>query len=125
MGLALLKTRQLSAWSSLPRDSMGGILDPERLPNQIADMLHLIGSLNIVDSDRIAVAVGIESTSMLTVDTFNPASPRNRATGTSMTDEPIHITPDESVTIAALTEGAGEVASHLSRALIEKVRTRR
>ena len=81
---------------------------------------------DIDDFCQACQAVMVEDVSYkLTEVTGKAKKIRNRATGISMNDQPIRVAPDESVTSAALTEGAGEVASHLARSLIEEVRTRR
>jgi hypothetical protein len=125
VGICLFKTGQVSVWSTLPRDSMGEILDPDRLPLQLASSLRLIGALNIVDGGRLAIAIGLDPGAMLTVDKFDPYRSRTRSTGLSMSDNPLRLSPDESVSLSALDEGAAEVAADLARGLIEAFTTGR
>lgn len=120
VGLRVAKTGQVSVWATLPADSMGSILDPNKLPEQIAGMLRLVGALNLIEAERIAIGVGVDPTNMLTVDGFDEHRGRNRAVGVSLSNEPLRVNPDESVSVTALNAGATEVANHLARALIGK-----
>jgi hypothetical protein len=121
----LYKTGQVSVRSTLPRDQMGSILDPEALPKQLAEMLRFAGALGIIEQGHIVVAAGVPSDGLISVDTFDPHRSRSRA-------QPLNFgrsvgmyrtEPDESVSLAALGDGAHEVGSDLSRALFGRLRT--
>lgn len=116
----LYKTGQLSMRATLPRDGLGSILDPDALPQQVADLLRFSGALNIVQADRIVVAAGVSSAALMSVDTFDPRQSRRSAQpmGFGRSDRVLRTEPDESVTLAALGTGAAEVATHLAQALI-------
>ncbi|MCL7493206.1 hypothetical protein M8I34_17620 [Streptomyces sp. MCA2] len=115
----LYRTGQLSTRAVLPQDSMGPILDPNALPDQIAKLLKFTGALNIITQDRIVVAAGVSDPAMTSIDTFDPHRSRRTASlaglGRSFA---LRTEPDESVTLAALQAGAEEVAGHRARALI-------
>lgn len=115
----LYRTGQLSTRAVLPQDSMGPILDPNALPDQIAKLLKFTGALNIITQDRIVVAAGVSDPAMTSIDTFDPHRSRRTASlaglGRSFA---LRAEPDESVNLAALQAGAEEVAGHLARALI-------
>lgn len=115
---------QASAWATLPGDSMGSVLDPTALPDQVADLLRLIGMLRVIEASQIAIGIGVDSPIMVTVDSVGRL-PRQSASGMSMSDRPVRIAPDELVTIAALDVGALEVARGLSRELLERFQPRR
>lgn len=115
----LYKTGQIALRATLPRDSLGEILDAQDLPRQIADMLRFAGALDIVHDCRIAVAAGVSRSAMLSVDTFRPGQPRHTAQPKT-TPAPLRTDPDESVTLAALATGAEEVASTLARELLSQ-----
>ncbi|MBF6047259.1 hypothetical protein GO001_18800 [Streptomyces sp. NRRL B-1677] len=99
---------------------MGAILDPDALPQQVADLLRFAGALNIVQVDRIAVAAGVSSAALMSVDTFDPRQSRRSAQsmGFGYSKRVLRTEPDESVTLAALGAGAAEVATHLAQVLI-------
>ncbi|MFY4719095.1 DUF4062 domain-containing protein [Streptomyces sp. LaBMicrA B280] len=120
----LYKTGQLSIRATLPRDGLGAILDPDALPQQVADLLRFSGALNIVQEDRIVVAAGVSTGAVMSVDTFDPRQSRRSAQpiGFGRSRRPLRTEPDESVTLAALGAGAAEVAPHLAQALILQVR---
>ncbi|MFJ9127841.1 DUF4062 domain-containing protein [Streptomyces sp. NPDC102340] len=114
----LYKTGQLSARATLPSDSLGAILDRTALPAQITELLTFLGALSIIEQDRIVVAAAVSEGSMTSVDTFDPHRSRNRATQSLYSNFTLRTEPDESVTLAALTTGAEEVARHVARMLI-------
>ena len=120
IGIRIAKTGQLSAWATLPGDSMGSVLDPQKLPEQIAAMLRLVGALNIVKSQRVAIAIGVQPVGLLSVDTFDEHRGRNKSIGIKTSDQRLRVLPDESVSLAALSSGAAEVAAIQARLLVDK-----
>lgn len=124
LGVRLGVDGQLSAWASLPSDSMGAILDPTKLPEQLANLLRIMGSLRVVEAERLAIGVGIDPTMMLSIGRADHL-PRQSVTGLSMSDRPVRVVPDELVSEAALDAGALEVGRSLARALVESFETRR
>lgn len=123
-GLRVARDGQVSIWGSLPGDTMGSVVDGEDLTVQLADMLRMIGSLNIVEQDAVAIAVGIDNISMVSTGRVTEL-PRSQATFLSTSHEPVHLPPDELVSIAALGTGAVEAARPLAHALVEATRRRR
>jgi hypothetical protein len=117
--IRLHKTGQVSVRSSLPRDRMGSILDPEALPKQLAETLRFIGALGIIQEGHVVVAVGVPSDGVISVDTFDVHRSRSSAQplGFGRSASMYCTEPDESVSLAALENGAHEVGSDLSRAL--------
>lgn len=123
LGIRLSPNGQASVWATLPGDGMGSILDDTELPKQVAGLLRLIGQLRIVESPSMAIAIGIQSTTMLSTGRVAQL-PRQSASMLSMSDKPIRVHPDEVVSQAALSVGSLEVAQILSRMLVEEA-TRR
>ncbi len=117
----LHKTGQVSLRATLPRDAMGSILDQDALPQQITALLRLIGALNLIQHERIVVAVGVSDPQLTQIDRFNPHQSRTRAElGGFMRSFALQTEPDESASLAALDAGAEEVARTLSRVLIKQ-----
>jgi hypothetical protein len=118
----LYRTGQISIRATLPRDQMGSILDAEVLPQQIAEMLRLTGALGIIQDERVVVAVGVSRDMSTSVDTFDPNRSRSRAQlGLGRSVGMLRTDPDESVSSAALANGADEVAVGLSRILFAQL----
>ena len=114
LGVRLGVDGQASAWATLPGDSMGAILDPAQLPEQIAELLRLVGLLRVVDTKEMAVAVGVDPVMMLSTGRVAQL-PRHSASMLSTSDRPLRVPPDEYLSSAALNVGALEVARSLSR----------
>ncbi|HZX08206.1 DUF4062 domain-containing protein [Kribbella sp.] len=117
LGVRVGADGQVSAWASLPHDSLGSILDPARLPDQVAGLLRLIGNLGVVESSQIAIAAGVEPSNLLSVGRSD-GMPRQRAT-MLMSSDPLRALPDELVSAAALGSGAAEVARSVSRRIMD------
>jgi hypothetical protein len=100
----------------LPGDMMGSILDVNDLSQSIGSALRLAGQTDVTGAARFAIGVGITSTSMVAVGELG-RGPRN-SVGMRLSSAPLHLEPDETVSRAALDQGAGEVASTLARSLI-------
>ncbi|MFB6642938.1 DUF4062 domain-containing protein [Streptomyces chartreusis] len=117
----LHKSGQVSVRATLPRDSMGSILDQDALPQQITALLRFIGALDLMRHERIVVAAGVSEPTRTQIDRFDPHQTRTRALlaghGQSFT---LQTEPDESASLAALDTGAHEVAAVLARALINQ-----
>jgi hypothetical protein len=124
LGVRLGVDGQMSVWASLPGDGMGSILDPTRLPEQIAGLLRLVGSLRVINQQQVAIAIGIDPAMMLSTGRVEQL-PRQSATMLSTNDRPVRVAPDEPVTLAALDAGALEVGRSLSRALLDVAGTHR
>jgi Domain of unknown function (DUF4062) len=118
LGIRLSVNGQASVWATLPGDGMGSILDGTELPTQIAGLLRLIGHLRVVESPSLAIAIGIQPTMMLSTGRVDQL-PRQSASMLSMSDKPIRVHPDETVSQAALDVGAPEVAQILTRLLLD------
>ncbi|MER7694223.1 DUF4062 domain-containing protein [Streptomyces sp. NPDC097610] len=119
--IRLHKSGQVSLRATLPRDNMGSILDHDALPQQITSLLRFTGALDLIQHERIVVAIGVSDPKLTQVDRFNPHQSRTRAElGAYMRSFTLRTEPDESTTLAALDTGAEEVAGILSRALIKQ-----
>jgi hypothetical protein len=117
----LYKSGQVSLRATLPRDSMGSILDQDALPQQIAALLRIVGALNIIQPERIVVAAGVSNPKLTQIDRFNPHQSRTRADLSGYTRSfTLQTEPDESISLAALDTGAQEVAGVLARALLKQ-----
>jgi hypothetical protein len=120
-GIRVAATGQVSAWTTLARDSMGAMLDSDDLADAVALQLRVIGALNVVSADRVALSIGLGG-AMSLVSFAKPGVRRNSASLGFGSDEPVRIDPDESVSTAAFDVGADEVARLLVRALLAAVR---
>ncbi len=120
-GVRLAPSGQFSLWYTLPRGRMPTpVADQEDLTRQIAEGLRLAGRLNVVSADRLAVAVGIDPASMITIGRVSEMATRSSASiaGGGRLDR-VHIEPDETVSRAALDTGADEAGRPLAQRLID------
>ncbi|MEV6500018.1 DUF4062 domain-containing protein [Streptomyces prunicolor] len=120
-GIRLSNSGQVLVRSSLPADNMGSILDRAKLPGQLTQMIQLVGALNLIEVDRVAVGVSIPRLEGVAVAAFDENRSRTSSTIFMNANSPVRIEPDESISLAGLSAGAPEVAGHLARALMETV----
>ncbi|MBW5248413.1 DUF4062 domain-containing protein [Streptomyces sp. P01-B04] len=117
----LHKSGQVSLRATLPRDGLGSILDQDSLPQQVTSLLRFNGALDLIQHERIIVAIGVSDPNLTQVDRFNPHQSRTRAELSAYSRSfTLQTEPDESTSLAALDTGAEEVAGILSRALIKR-----
>lgn len=93
---------QVSVVTSLPRGSTAAIFDADDVTKQVAMSPRLVGSLQLIRTSRIAIAVGIEPLAVGTVAELT------RAHGVSLRskDTAIRIEADEAVSLEALDADA-------------------
>ncbi|MGW5331538.1 DUF4062 domain-containing protein [Streptomyces bauhiniae] len=121
MEVRLHKSGQVSLRATLPRDSMGSILDQDALPQQVTSLLRFNGALDLIQRERIIVAIGVSDPNLTQIDRFNPHQSRTHAALSAYSRSfTLQTEPDESISLAALDTGAEEVAGVLSRALIKQ-----
>ena len=116
-GLRINRDGQVSVWTSFPRDDLGSIIDQGHLSKQIAKLLRLIGALRVINSQFVAIAVGVEVAGFLSIGKVTDM-PRSSATHISLSQGLMRTLPDEQVSLAALDVGATEMGPLLSRALV-------
>jgi hypothetical protein len=119
-GVRANQSGQVSVFAQLPGDSLGSVFDQNASVEQIAECLRLVGELRLVTQERLAIAVGLDPTSSISIGKADQL-PRNQASLGMRTNSSIHVEPDESVSQAALSTGAREMSRHLSRSLSEQL----
>jgi hypothetical protein len=118
-GIALVRvdgTGRCTIAFRLPGDSMGGILDQNEVTSRVASALRLAGQLDLTGAERVAVGLGLNSASMVSIGSTSSV-PRT-SSSLRMNSEPVHLEPDESVSRAALDRAADEVAASLARSFL-------
>jgi len=121
-GIRVSTSKQISLWYTLPR---GGrlalaVLDPDNLAARITEALRLTGRLQILGTDHIAVAAGIDPASLTTVGRVSEIASRGSATFAGRGQlEFVHVEPDEAASSAALDLGAADVARPIVQQLID------
>ncbi|MFF2080832.1 5'-methylthioadenosine/S-adenosylhomocysteine nucleosidase [Kitasatospora sp. NPDC058162] len=122
-GLAVYRDGQRSAWQPLPGDSLGAILDPEHLVEQIAGLLRALLAVPVVAAETVALAVGVDPANMLSEDTVGPVE-RNRATMGFPHREHLRVEADDSLAWRAVQDNTADVAEELAARLLQAFRAR-
>lgn len=120
-GVRVSASGQASVWHSLPRDTLGPILDPDHLRGQVATALRFVGLLGVLPGDRFAIGIGLAERSMVTEGRFTGIA-RSSATLGMARNGSLRIAPDESVSAAAFDRGADDVAAGLVTTLLTEFR---
>lgn len=124
-GVRIDRNSQMSVWWSLPGDGMGGILNEDDLLEAYTTYLRWIGATGPEAELRYAVATGATGFMINIVEGQLSNQSRNRASFGSMSDEPVRVLPDESVSAAAFDAGAPEVGRDLTNKILRTFRNRR
>lgn len=115
-GVRIARNGQVSVWTTLPRAQIGAHINEIVLTSVITDQLRLVGALNVLTGERFAISVGLAGSMMIAL------SPGSATSLGPNHDRPVRITPDESVSSAALDRGAPEVAVSLARRILARLR---
>jgi hypothetical protein len=107
---------QVSVITSLPRGQMAAIFDAEDARQQTARSLRLVGALQLIRSEKVAIAIGLERTMMLAIGQLADLRHVN-SVSLRGSDKPVRVTPDEAVSREALDVGADAVTETLVRLL--------
>jgi len=98
------------------------VLDPDDLTARITEALRLAGRMRVIKAGHVAIAEGIDPASLTTVGSVSElATQASAAYAGGGRLEYVHLQPDEAATIAALDNGAAEVARSVARRLINAV----
>lgn len=123
LALRISRSGQTSVWYTLPRDSMGSVLDEHHLKHDIQAALGL--GAGIIEAThgtavaRAAVAAELVNTTSLTGGTVNELGTRTQATMPGAFRSPPRIDPDESVGVRDLSvPGAWTVAGAVAQLLV-------
>ena len=125
LGVRLSASGQRSAWTRLPSDSMGSVLDVAELPRRIARMLRLLGAMAPTSDTPWALGIGLVPSLTLAVGSETTLGARNSAQGFGLQERALHLEPDEAAGPAALGTGSEEIGAVLARNLINAFARRR
>lgn len=120
LGIRVSSSGDVSAWTALPGDGMGSVVEPATIGSLVADMLRLIGLTGGCGSGPVAIAIGIFEPMLVTVDALRDGGRTSAAVNTN--GGPVRLAPDEVVSLASLHDGAAEMGDHLGAALIDALR---
>jgi hypothetical protein len=111
---------QVSVVTSLPRGSLAAIFDADAVAKQVAMSLRLVGSLQLIRTSLVAIAIGVEPTMMLAVGTVAELT-RAHSVSLRSKDTPVRIEADEAVSLEVLDADADTVALSATRLLANKL----
>lgn len=114
-GVTIYKDGEITVLFRLPRDNFGAILDLSYAESRTTAALRLAGQTADSQTRRFAVAVGLASTSMISLGSAG-TQPRS-SVSVRMSNSSAHVQPDETVSRAGLDLGAAEVSANLTRSL--------
>lgn len=126
LGLRVDRSGQVSAWHSLPADTMGSAIDGPSAAAAVTACLRLAGAAGTFERGNVALAVEIGPTTMLDATDVGSLGHRNTA-GMPFAFGPNfrRIEPDELVEVRALSSGAEEVGQSLSQSILRALSQQR
>jgi hypothetical protein len=123
-GVRVGRNRSVTIWESLPTSlHVGALLNEAQFARRVARDLRLAAGLRVLDSDRVAVAVGFEDVSML-------GTPAEYGTGMTLpfgmgSNKQVHPEPGESWPLRALAVGADDIAREVVAGLMLRLQAGR
>src|SRR5450631_2176014 len=110
------------AWSRLPSDCMGSLLDPADLTTGISELLSLTGAFLPQGDSHLRLAVGLSPLLMVCEGPISRLRGRTSATMASASRDRLAVPPDETGSREALGRGARDAGEALARALLTDYR---
>ncbi len=123
-GARVGRNRTVSIWESLPTSlHMGALLDEAQFARRVARDLRIAAALRVLESERVAVAVGFEDVSML-------GTPAAFGTGMSLPfavggNKQVHLEPSDAWPLRVLDVGADDIAREVVAGLMLRLNERR
>ena len=114
----------MSIWESLPTSlHIGAVLDEAQFIRRVARDLRIAAGLRVLDSERVAVAVGFEDVSML-------GTPAEFGTGMTLpfamgSNKQVHLEPTDAWPLRALAVGSEDIAREVVAGLMLRLKTGR
>lgn len=109
-GVRIRYDGQLATWKTLPKDSMGYVVDVAAVESDIADLIGLAAFVVGPGPRRLAVAGEVGPPTLITEGTLDSLG-RDRATMLKTGKGPLQVPPDEAVTVQDLAAGAADIAA--------------
>lgn len=122
-GLRVHNSGQISVWWPLPADNMGAVLDPTALQQTVAESLLLIASVDSAGAGDIAIAIELNSVTLITDGSLNDLGRRSRATMSGAVRPDLRVEPDEAVRTNDLVRARHVIAANIVPVLLRKWRT--
>lgn len=119
-GVRVDKTGQVTAWHTLPADTLGSVVEPASLTEAIATCLRLIGLARMPSTELVALAVELGPTTLSSRADPGTLGTRSQAAMRVGRDQHVRVPPDETVDTSALGPNADSAAQALA-ALILRV----
>jgi hypothetical protein len=121
-GIRVSRNRSVSIWEGLPTSlHVGALIDEAQFSRRVARDLRIAAGLRVLDSDRVAIAIGFEDVSML-------GTPAEFGTGMTlpfaMGNKQVHPEPGESWPLRAIAVGADDIAREVVAGLMLRLKAR-
>ena len=123
-GIRVGRNRAVSIWESLPTSlHIGAVLDEAQFARRVVRDLRIAAGLRVLESERVAVAVGFEDVSML-------GTPAEFGTGMTLPfamggNKHVHLEPTDAWPLRALAVGSEDIAREVVAGLMLRLQTGR
>ena len=114
LGIRVAGIGQISVWRSLPADNMGAVLDPIALGQALAECLALVASTWELTEVDLAVAIELNSVTLITDGDMSILGKRSSATISGAMRRDLRVEPDESLHSTDLGHDCTAIATDLA-----------
>ncbi|WP_020521665.1 toll/interleukin-1 receptor domain-containing protein [Catelliglobosispora koreensis] len=120
-GLTVTRSGQRTAWTALPRGTIGAILDEEHLVSQLKTMLDVLTSLPIPAAGLVVPAAGLEPANMISIGKVGVVS-NSASFGHGM---PRNVRPvaEDAVSFAEIGRYAQQISAELAARIVAEHRS--
>lgn len=119
-GLILTRYGQRGAWLSLPRDTLGSVLDPEILGARLSSTLALLAEIDVSTAPRYALTALVGPTMMLTIGDSATIGQRTSASLGMGRKTVVELPIEDSVNVEDIKRNSSEIAAELVARLIAR-----
>lgn len=122
VGLLVTRGGQRTGWITLPHDGMGSVVDPQRLPVRLSELIGTLASLDVPVAERYGFTATIRPVMMLTVGDEAVIGNRNKASLGRVREDAFPLAMSDTVLGSAIAGGADEIAKELTARILAAVR---
>jgi hypothetical protein len=120
-GARILRDRTTAYWTTLPRDSLGTIIDRDDIATRVEGLIRNVSETAIPHAE-VALAVSLGPLDFTSEGSFEDLGRRTSASMGITSGEIARVPPEDSVAFDALPQGAPEIAAELTARLLHVYR---
>lgn len=124
-GIRVRRDGATSVWRPLPADALGAVIDEQDLAREMGGWVHLASSVGAISGDKATVAAALSGLELASEGSVADVGKRSSASLGFGGQQVVLVPPEDVVTVAALGDGAADIAREVAARLIHTFRRTR